>query len=211
MITARTDGNVLAQRRPGGAVRRPPLPKKRVLARARVLKVVLAMMALLRKQTQRVVTEDGAYTTNLYIGTTDLIARPDLYHVEKPRNHGGERLLCPHCQSDRLQKKVTITCMDCGAVLDERSSQVNKEEADEPGIPGTVMREIGQAANSDQADFFASEQDSLMTNRTRNQGGQVADPGEQGTPGGESVREPTSPPGHAPSDDPGQQGTRQIG
>src|SRR5260370_19993415 len=82
----------------------------------------------LRKQTQRIVTEDGAYTTNLYLAATDLIAHPEQYRVAKPRNHGGDRLTCPHCQSDRLPKKVNITCMGCGAILDERSSHVNKDE-----------------------------------------------------------------------------------
>lgn len=81
---------------------------------------------ILRKKTQRVVTEDGTYTTNLSIGATDLIAHPERYHVEKPRNHGGERLRCPHCYSDRLQKKVIITCMGCGAVLEEQASQIKK-------------------------------------------------------------------------------------
>jgi hypothetical protein len=109
---------------------------------------------VLRKETQRVVTEDGAYTTNLYIGATDLTAHPERYHVEKPRNHGGARLLCPHCHSDRLQKKVTIICMGCGAVLNEHTSQVNKEEAAEPGIPETVIPQEKQVANPDQEVFF---------------------------------------------------------
>jgi hypothetical protein len=152
-------------------------------------------VGVLRKETQRVVTEDGAYTTNLYIGATDLITRPEHYHVEKPRNHGGERLLCPHCHSDRLQKKVIITCMGCGAVLDEHSSQVNKEASDDPGIPGTVILQKRQVADSAQANFFASEQSNLTTDITIDQGRQVDDAGEEGTPDGELIeQEPASPP-----------------
>ncbi len=156
-------------------------------------------VGVLRKETQRVVTEDGAYTTNLYIGATDLIAHPERYHVEKPRNHGGARLLCPHCQSDRLQKKVTITCMGCGAVLDEHASQVNKEEAAEPGIPGTVILQKRQVADPDQVAFFPSAQGHLTTDTNKDQGRQVVDSDEQGTPDGEFIgQEPVSPPSASP-------------
>jgi hypothetical protein len=111
---------------------------------------------VLRKQTQRIVTEDGNYTTNLYIGATEVIAHPERYRVEKPRNHGGERLLCPHCQSDRLRKKVTIICMGCGAVLDEHSSEVNKSESrEQPGIPGTVIIQKRQVDDPAPASFLA--------------------------------------------------------
>lgn len=159
----------------------------------------------LRKHTQRVVSEDGAYTTNLYIGATNLIARPEQYRVEKPRNHGGERLLCPHCQSDRLQKKVIITCMGCGAILDEHASLVNRDEPEAPGMPGTVILQKRQVADADPADFFAHEQSNLTMDITRNQDGQVDDPGEQGTPNGEvKEQEPISPPMLPADADPGQ-------
>lgn len=159
----------------------------------------------LHKQTQRIVTEDGNYTTNLYIGATDLIACPESYHVEKPRNHGGERLLCPHCHSDRLQKKVTITCMGCGAVLDERATSLNKEKPDQPGIPGTTMFQHGQVATSNRTSFFDQAQSNLTTDITKDQEGQVDDAREEGTPSGEFLeQEPTTPPmgsaGETPSD-----------
>ncbi len=80
--------------------------------------------ALLR-QTHRVVTRDGNYTTNLYIGSTDLLGSPEQFQAKQRRNHGGERLRCPHCQSDRLRKKVKIICMCCGAVVDEKSCDLN--------------------------------------------------------------------------------------
>jgi hypothetical protein len=158
-------------------------------------------VGVLRKQTQRIVSEDGHYTTNLYIGATDLTAHPERYRVKTPRNHGGERLLCPHCHSDRLQKKVTITCMGCGAVLDERTNLVNQEETNQPGIPGTVMLQKRQVADPGQAAFFAPPQSHLTTDITRDLDRQVADPEEQGTPDGETPeQEPVSPPVSGPDD-----------
>src|SRR5215469_961620 len=84
-------------------------------------------LGILTKKRERVVeSATNDYTTNLYIGVTPLLAHPQQYQVEQPRNHGGERERCPHCHSDRLQKKVTITCMACGTVLDEAISLVNQ-------------------------------------------------------------------------------------
>lgn len=77
-------------------------------------------VGVLRKQTRRTLSDDSTYTISLSIGATELLAHPERYHVTKPRNHGGERQRCPHCHSDRLQKKVTITCMGCGMLLDEK-------------------------------------------------------------------------------------------
>jgi hypothetical protein len=71
-------------------------------------------------------SETNDYTTNLYIGVTPRLSHPQQYQVETPRNHGGERQLCPHCHSDRLQRKVTMTCMNCGSVLDEKICLVNQ-------------------------------------------------------------------------------------
>ena len=84
-------------------------------------------LGILTKKRERLVdSETNDYTTNLSIGVTPLLAHPHQFKVEQPRNHGGERQLCPHCHSDRLQKKVTITCMACGTVLDEAISSVNQ-------------------------------------------------------------------------------------
>src|SRR5215469_7842972 len=84
-------------------------------------------LGILTKKRERVVeSATNDYTTNLYIGVTPRLAHPQQYQVEQPRNHGGERQRCPHCHSDRLQKKITITCMACGTVLDEAISLVNQ-------------------------------------------------------------------------------------
>jgi hypothetical protein len=84
-------------------------------------------LGILTKKRERLVDSDtNDYTTNLSIGVTPLVAHPHHYKVKTPRNHGGERLLCPHCQSDRLQRKVIMTCMNCGSVLDEKISLVNQ-------------------------------------------------------------------------------------
>jgi hypothetical protein len=84
-------------------------------------------LGILMKKRERLVESDtNDYTTNLFIGVTPLLAHPHHYKVETPRNHGGERQLCPHCQSDRLQRKVTMTCMNCGSVLDEKISLANQ-------------------------------------------------------------------------------------
>jgi transcription initiation factor TFIIIB Brf1 subunit/transcription initiation factor TFIIB len=84
-------------------------------------------LGILTKKRERLVNSDtNDYTTNLYLGITPLLAHPQKYKVEQPRNHGGERQLCPHCHSDRLRRKMTITCMSCGSVLDEKTSLVNQ-------------------------------------------------------------------------------------
>ena len=84
-------------------------------------------LGILTKKRERLVDSvTNDYTTNLSIGVAPLLARPHEYKAPTPRNHGGERRLCPHCQSDRLQRKVTITCMDCGSLLDETISLVNQ-------------------------------------------------------------------------------------
>jgi hypothetical protein len=85
------------------------------------------LLGILTKKRERVVESDtNDYSTNLYIGVTPLLAHPYQYRVEQPRNHGGERQVCPHCHSDRLQRKVIITCMQCGSILDEKISLVNQ-------------------------------------------------------------------------------------
>jgi hypothetical protein len=84
-------------------------------------------LGILTKKRERLVdTDTNDYTTNLYIGVTPRLSHPQEFKVETPRNHGGERQLCPHCQSDRLQRKVSMTCMNCGSVLDEKISLVNQ-------------------------------------------------------------------------------------
>ena len=84
-------------------------------------------LGILTKKRERLVDSDtNDYTTNLFIGVTPRLSHPQQYRVEKPRNHGGERQRCPHCHSDRLQRKVTMTCMHCGSVLDEKISLVNQ-------------------------------------------------------------------------------------
>jgi TOTE conflict system, Archaeo-Eukaryotic Primase domain len=84
-------------------------------------------LGILTKKRERIVESDtNDYTTNLSIGMMPRLSHPQHYKVETPRNHGGERQLYPHCHSDRLQKKVTMTCMHCGSVLDETISLVNQ-------------------------------------------------------------------------------------
>jgi hypothetical protein len=96
-------------------------------------------LAILTKKRERIVTSDtNDYTTNLYIGVTPRLSHPQAYKVETPRNHGGERQLCPHCHSDRLQRKVIMTCMHCGSVLDEKISLVNQ---------GSHLEHVDQAEN----------------------------------------------------------------
>src|SRR5215471_16137722 len=106
-------------------------------------------LGILTKKRERLVENDtNDYTTNLYIGVTPLLAHPQEYKVEQPRNHGGERQLCPHCQSDRLQRKVTITCMSCGSVLDEKISLVNQgSQLDDS--PDEYTREAAETQNAE--------------------------------------------------------------
>src|SRR5215470_4039305 len=96
-------------------------------------------LGILQKRTERILDSDtNTYSTNLSIGVTNLLAHPQHYRVDQPRNHGGERQICPHCQSDRLQRKITVTCIDCGAVLDTHISEVNKSIPDDHPMPGIV-------------------------------------------------------------------------
>jgi transcription initiation factor TFIIIB Brf1 subunit/transcription initiation factor TFIIB len=84
-------------------------------------------LGLLRKQIERPGLAQGDFSANYFLGVTDRLAHPHTYTVSTPRQHGGLREVCPHCHSDRLKKKVTVTCQDCGAVLRERSSDVNTD------------------------------------------------------------------------------------
>ena len=48
-------------------------------------------LGILTKKRERVVeSATNDYTTNLYIGVTPLLAYPNQYKVDQPRNHGGE-------------------------------------------------------------------------------------------------------------------------
>jgi hypothetical protein len=42
-----------------------------------------------------------------------------------PRNHGGQRQVCPECGSDRLTVRTRIVCEDCGTYHDEPPRPVN--------------------------------------------------------------------------------------
>src|SRR5512135_1234099 len=58
-------------------------------------------LGILTKKRERLVESDtNDYTTNLFIGVTPRLSHPHAYKVEQPRNHGGQRQLCPYCQSD---------------------------------------------------------------------------------------------------------------
>jgi transcription initiation factor TFIIIB Brf1 subunit/transcription initiation factor TFIIB len=84
-------------------------------------------LGILRKQVERPGRAQGDFSANYFIGVTDRLAHPHTYTVSTPRQHGGLREVCPHCHSERLKKKVTVTCQDCGAVLRESSSDVNTD------------------------------------------------------------------------------------
>jgi transcription initiation factor TFIIIB Brf1 subunit/transcription initiation factor TFIIB len=132
-------------------------------------------------------SETNDYTTNLYIGVTPRLSHPQQYQVEQPRNHGGERQLCPHCHSDRLQRKVTITCMHCGSVLDEKISLVNQ---------GSHFDDSSDENTYDSAETQDSERNvNLTTTRTNDLESQLDISGET------VCQEPATPPvsdvGHA--------------
>ena len=95
-------------------------------------------LGLLRKQIERPGLAQGDFSANYFLGVTDRLAHPHTYTVSTPRQHGGLREVCPHCHSDRLKKKVTVTCQDCGAVLREWSSDVNMDAT------GNLTRENNQ-------------------------------------------------------------------
>jgi hypothetical protein len=40
-------------------------------------------------------SDSNDYITNLYIGVTPRLSHPQQYKVATPRNHGGDRQLCP--------------------------------------------------------------------------------------------------------------------
>jgi transcription initiation factor TFIIIB Brf1 subunit/transcription initiation factor TFIIB len=95
-------------------------------------------LGILRKQIERPGRAQGDFSANYFIGVTDRLAHPHAYTVNTPRQHGGPREVCPHCHSERLKKKVTVTCQDCGAVLRESSSDVNTDAT------GNLTRENNQ-------------------------------------------------------------------
>src|SRR5580765_2610791 len=74
----------------------------------------------LEKKTKQVRDEDTKQVlyTETYVKPTNLTPYPRLYEAEKARNHGGDRLRCK-CGSERIKKKVTYICMDCGEVHSE--------------------------------------------------------------------------------------------
>ena len=123
-------------------------------------------LGILTKKRERIVeSETNDYTTNLYIGVTPLLAHPQQYQVEQPRNHGGERQRCPHCHSERLQKKVILTCMNCGSVLDEKISPVNQGSQLDVS-PDEYARDSAETQNSER-------NVSLTTSRTNALDGQL--------------------------------------
>src|SRR5260221_8720358 len=128
-------------------------------------------LGILTKKRERVVeSATNDYTTNLYIGVTPLLAHPQQYQVEQPRNHGGERQRCPHCHSDRLQRKVTSTCMNCGSVLEEKISLVNQ---------GSHLDDSPDEYTRDSAETQDSERNvNLTTTRTNDLDGQLDVSGE---------------------------------
>jgi transcription initiation factor TFIIIB Brf1 subunit/transcription initiation factor TFIIB len=95
-------------------------------------------LGLLRKHVERPGLAQGDFSANYFLGVTDRLAHPHMYTVNTPRQHGGPREVCPHCHSERLKKKVTVTCQDCGAVLRESSSDVNTDAT------GNLTRENNQ-------------------------------------------------------------------
>lgn len=128
-------------------------------------------LGILTKKRERLVDSDtNDFTTNLYIGVTPLLARPQDYKVEQPRNHGGERQLCPHCHSDRLQRRVTMTCMYCGSVLDEKISLVNQASHLDDS-PDEYTRASAETQNSER-------NVNLTTTRTNDLGSQLVVSGE---------------------------------
>jgi hypothetical protein len=86
-------------------------------------------LGLLRKHVERPGLAQGDFSANYFLGVTDRLAHPHTYTVSTPRQHGGLREVCPHCHGERLKKKVTVICQDCGAVLRESSSDVNTDAA----------------------------------------------------------------------------------
>jgi hypothetical protein len=95
-------------------------------------------LGLLRKQIERPGLAQGDFSANYFLGVTGRLAHPHTYTVSTPRQHGGLHEVCPHCHSERLKKKVTMTCQDCGAVLRESSSDVNTDAT------GNLTRENNQ-------------------------------------------------------------------
>ncbi len=110
-------------------------------------------LGILRKQVERPGLAAGDFSATLSIGVTDLLAHPEKYTVATPRQHGGLRQICPHCQSDRLKKHVIIVCQECGAIISEHASEVN------PDARGNLPRDENHETQGQVADESVEAQE----------------------------------------------------
>jgi hypothetical protein len=89
---------------------------------------------LFRKKLKRVVDTEKpqGFRLETYLCPTELLPHPHQYQVAVPRNHGGKRITCPHCGSDKLQRRVSIYCTSCGELIGEtKLSNVNPDTSQE--------------------------------------------------------------------------------
>jgi len=78
-------------------------------------------LGTIEKKIERVYEEGTniVLATNTYVKETELTPYPRRYKAEEERNHGGTRLRCK-CGSERIEKKVTYICTDCGECYDKK-------------------------------------------------------------------------------------------
>ncbi len=78
---------------------------------------------ILHYETEKVRDETGhVINTRCFIAPTPVTFQPREYHLpaaDLKRKHGGIPPVCPHCRSIHLQKRVTITCLDCHKIISD--------------------------------------------------------------------------------------------
>jgi hypothetical protein len=115
------------------------------------------MIGSIRKETLAVRDDHGQIIyTETYVKPTERTFYPRLYEAEKARNHGGDRLTC-RCGSERIKKKITYICMDCGEVHDEPPRFTSPE--DQFGSP---VNEHETEGNDSSPDLEATIVDSYL-------------------------------------------------
>ncbi len=79
------------------------------------------------------------------------IANPLRYSATKARNHGGDRKTCPACHSQRIRKKTTYTCMDCGTIFDQNITDF-KDDEEETTAAAAHPQQQGDVPNNASCD-----------------------------------------------------------
>lgn len=85
------------------------------------------------KKIERVRDKDTemVVATNTYIKETELTPYPRQYKAQEERNHGGTRLRCK-CGSERIEKRVTYICTDCGECYDKKPEYLPPFDPNDP-------------------------------------------------------------------------------